>query len=76
MKNWKDISAMQARELGGQLPCSQTAHDQNVLAWDKSTSRRAQGWKGENGARSKGQAIQPSLASLLYFEIQGVALAA
>ena len=23
---------MQVRETGGQLPCSQTAHDQNVLA--------------------------------------------
>jgi hypothetical protein len=27
----KDGRAMQARESGGQLPCSQTAHDQNVL---------------------------------------------
>ena len=26
-----------------------------VLAWDKSASRRAQGWAGEKVARSKGQ---------------------
>jgi hypothetical protein len=34
---------------------SQNAHDKNVLAWDKSASWRAQGWAGENVARSKGQ---------------------
>ena len=51
-----------------QVPCSQSAHDENVLArrpqsdahdenvlaWDKSASRRARGWAGENVARSKG----------------------
>jgi len=26
-----------------------------VLAWDKSASRRARGWVGENVARSEGQ---------------------
>ena len=36
-------------------PCSQNAYDKNVLAWDKSASRRARGWAGENVARSKGQ---------------------
>jgi hypothetical protein len=35
--------------------CSQNAHDRNVLAWDKSASRRARGWAGEDVARSKGQ---------------------
>ena len=65
------------------IPCSRSAHDQNVLArrpqwdqhrchswkvkraslegsirwvmlaWDKSASRRARGWAGENVARSK-----------------------
>ena len=35
--------------------CSQNAHDETVLAWDKSASRRARGWAGENVARSKGQ---------------------
>jgi hypothetical protein len=35
--------------------CSQNAHDETVLDWDKSASRRAQGWVGENVARSKGQ---------------------
>ena len=35
--------------------CSQNAHIQKVLAWDKSASRRARGWAGENVARSKGQ---------------------
>ena len=35
--------------------CAQNAHDRNVLAWDKSASRRARGWAGENVARSKGQ---------------------
>lgn len=28
--------------------CSQNAHDRNVLAWDKSASRRARGWADEN----------------------------
>src|SRR4029078_10066513 len=36
--------------------CSQNAHGETVLAWDKSASRRARGfWEGENIARSKGQ---------------------
>jgi len=35
--------------------CSQNAHDKNVLAREKSASRRALGWVGENVARSKGQ---------------------
>ena len=35
--------------------CSQNAHIQKVLAWDKSASRRAQGWAGEKVTRSKGQ---------------------
>ena len=35
--------------------CSQNAHDKHVLAWDKSASRRARGWAGENIARSEGQ---------------------
>ena len=35
--------------------CSQNAHVQKVLAWDKSASRRAQGWAGENVVRSQGQ---------------------
>jgi hypothetical protein len=68
-----------------QVPCSRSAHDENVLArrpqwdlhgchsqrekraslegalmrnvlaWDKSASRRARGWAGEIVARSKGQ---------------------
>ena len=33
--------------------CSQNAHIENVLAWDKSASRRARGWAGENVARNK-----------------------
>ena len=36
-------------------PCSRNAHAQKVLAWDKSASRRARGWAGENVARSRGQ---------------------
>jgi hypothetical protein len=43
-----------ARQLAWSL-CSQNAHIQKVLAWDKSASRRARGWAGENVARSKGQ---------------------
>ena len=35
--------------------CSRNAHDKHVLARDKSASRRARGWAGENIARSKGQ---------------------
>ena len=35
--------------------CSQNAHDMNVLAWDKSASRRARGWAGEKVTRSRGQ---------------------
>ena len=35
--------------------CSQNAHGETVLAWDKSASRRARGWAGENVTRSKGQ---------------------
>ena len=35
--------------------CSQNAHDETVLAWDKSASRRARGWAGENVARSERQ---------------------
>ena len=27
--------------------CSQNAHDETVLAWDKSASWRARGWAGE-----------------------------
>jgi hypothetical protein len=34
--------------------CSQNAHIQKVLAWDKSASWRARGWAGENVAHSKG----------------------
>ena len=37
------------------LPCSQNVHDETVLAWDKSASWRAQGWEGEDVARSKRQ---------------------
>jgi len=36
-----DFRVTQVRETGGQLPCSQTAHDEAVLAWVKSASRRA-----------------------------------
>ncbi len=41
------------------IPCSRSAHDRSVLAWDKSSSRlaslswrsgRARGWTGENVA--------------------------
>ncbi|MCG3776720.1 MAG: hypothetical protein JW395_3582 [Nitrospira sp.] len=39
--------------------CSQNAHDETVLAWDKSASRRTRGWAGENVARSKGQPQPP-----------------
>src|SRR6266850_7685277 len=35
--------------------CSQNAHGEAVLDWDKSASRRAQGWVGENVARGEGQ---------------------
>ena len=35
--------------------CSQNAHGETVLAWDKSASRRARGWAGEKVVRSKGQ---------------------
>ena len=45
--------------VGGEQPdhpsCSQNAHDETVLAWDKSASWRARGWAGENVARSQGQ---------------------
>jgi hypothetical protein len=41
------------------IPCSRSAHDQNVLAWDKSTSWRAQGWAGENVARNRGATRLP-----------------
>jgi hypothetical protein len=27
--------------------CSRNAHDNNVLAWDKSASWRSRGWAGE-----------------------------
>ena len=40
--------------------CSQCAHDETVLAWDKSASRRARGWAGENIARSQ-RALQATL---------------
>ena len=39
--------------------CSRNAHDRNVFAWDKSASRRARGWAGENVARSQGQPRPP-----------------
>jgi len=35
--------------------CSRNADGETVLAWDKSASRRALGWAGENVARSKVQ---------------------
>ena len=35
------------------LSCSQNAHGRSVLAWDKSASRRARGWAGENVACSE-----------------------
>jgi hypothetical protein len=35
--------------------CSQNAHGGTVLEREKSASRRARGWAGENVARSKGQ---------------------
>jgi len=38
--------------------CSQNAHGETVLAWDKSASRRARGWAGEKAARS-GRSISP-----------------
>ena len=34
--------------------CSPNAHDKNVLAWDKSASRRVRGRAGENVARNRG----------------------
>ena len=40
------------------LLCLQNAHDETVLAWDKSASRYARGWAGENVARS-GRSISP-----------------
>ena len=40
-----------------------------VVAWDKSASRRAQGWAGENVARSKGQ-LRPFL-SKRHRELEG-----
>ena len=36
-------------------PCSQNAHDQNVLDWDKSASWRDRGWAGDHVARGRGQ---------------------
>ena len=36
--------------------CSRNAHDKNVLAWDKSASRRARGWAGEIIAHNRGSA--------------------
>ena len=41
---------------------SRNAHDQNVLAWDKSASRRARGWAGENVARNRESTRLPSEA--------------
>ena len=35
--------------------CSRSPYDETVVAWDKSASRRARGWAGENVARSKEQ---------------------
>ena len=32
----------------------------NVLAWDKSASRRARGWAGEKAARNRGSTRLPS----------------
>src|SRR6476660_2554677 len=41
--------------------CSRNAHDKNVLAWDKSASRRARGRAGENGARNRRSISPPPL---------------
>jgi len=40
-------------------PCSQSTHDETVLAWDKNASRRARGWAGENVARTRGSTRLP-----------------
>ncbi len=42
------------------LLCSQNAHDQNVLAWDKSASWRARGWAGEMLRAVEGRPIRSS----------------
>ena len=39
--------------------CSRNPHDKNVLAWDKSASRHARGWAGENGACNRGSTRLP-----------------
>jgi hypothetical protein len=41
-------------------PCSRNAHGEAVLAWDKSASRRARGWAGENVARSRAPSGHPT----------------
>ena len=40
--------------------CSRNAHDTTVLVWDKSASRRARGWAGENVARSRVSSGHPT----------------
>jgi hypothetical protein len=46
--------------------CSQNAHDETVLAEEKSASRRARGWAGEKIARSEGQRRpRPILGALI-----------
>ena len=48
---------VEADEVGAARcpPCSQNAHDEAVLAREKSASRRTRGWAGENVARGRGQ---------------------
>ena len=52
----RNVRSRKNEEGAARCPsCSRNAHIQKVLAWDKSASRRAQGWAGENVVRSKGQ---------------------
>ena len=46
--------------------CSQNAHGETVLAWDKSASRRARGWAGEKVAHTQASIRpHPSLSQAL-----------
>jgi hypothetical protein len=61
MRCWKSMDIggrWGGEERSGEVPfCSQKAHDDTLLAREKSASRRARGWAGTNVACSKGQPL-------------------